>query len=62
MTLITDPAITTLATINPVRHAVIPTMKALASYVITSVTTILASYATISIATIGTNAQLRLLS
>jgi hypothetical protein len=59
-TLVIDPAITALATINPVHHATIPTAKALASYAITSVVIILASYATISIATITTNAQPRL--
>jgi hypothetical protein len=56
-TLVTDPAITTLATINLVPHTMIPTTKALASYVTTSVAIILASYATISIATIATDAQ-----
>ena len=60
VTLVTNPAITTLAAINPVHHATIPTTKALASYATTSVATILASYATISIATIATDAQLRL--
>jgi hypothetical protein len=59
-TLVTDSALTALATINPVCHATIPTMKALASYATTSVTMILASYATISIATIATDAQLHL--
>ena len=59
-TLVTDPAITTLAAINPFRYATIPTMKALASYVTTSVAIILASYATISITTIATDAQPRL--
>ena len=57
MTLVTDPAITTLAAINPVCYATIPTTKALASYATTSVTTILASYVTISIATIATDTQ-----
>jgi hypothetical protein len=52
--LVTDPAITTLAAINPFRYATIPTTKALASYVTTSVTIILASYVTISITTIAT--------
>ena len=47
-TFVTNPAITSLATINPVRHAMIPTTKALASYVTTFVTIILASYVTIS--------------
>jgi hypothetical protein len=56
-TLVTDPAITALAAINPFRYVTIPTTKALASYVTTSVATILASYATISITTIATNAQ-----
>ena len=59
-TLVTDPAITTLAVINPVCHATILTIKALANYVTTSVTIILASYATISITTIATDAQPRL--
>jgi hypothetical protein len=56
-TLVTDPAITTLVTINPFCYATIPTTKALASYATTSVTTILASYATISITTIATDVQ-----
>ena len=60
VTLVTDPAITSLATINPFRYATIPTTKALASYATTSVATILASYVTISIATIATDAQPRL--
>jgi hypothetical protein len=60
VTLVTDPAITALAAINPFRYATIPTMEALASYANTSVATILASYATISIPTIVTNAQPRL--
>jgi hypothetical protein len=60
-TLVTDPAITALAAINPFRYVTIPTTKALASYVTTSVTTILASYATISITTIATDMQPRLL-
>ena len=51
-TLVTDPAITTLAAINPFRYATIPTTKALASYATTSVAIILASYATISITTV----------
>ena len=55
-TLVTNPAITTLAAINPVRHATIPTAKALASYVTISVAIILASCAIISIATIATDA------
>ena len=59
-TLITDPAITALAAINPFRYATIPTTKALASYATTSVAIILASYTTISITTIATDAQLRL--
>jgi hypothetical protein len=59
-TLIADPAITALAIINPVHYVMIPTMKALASYVTTSVTIILASYETISITTIATDAQPRL--
>ena len=42
-TLITDPAITALAAINPFRYATIPTTKALASYVTTSIAIILAS-------------------
>jgi hypothetical protein len=58
-TLVTDPANTALAVINPFRYATIPTTKALASYVTTSVTTILASYVTISITTIATNVQPR---
>jgi hypothetical protein len=57
VTLVTDPAITALAAINPFRYAMIPTTKALASYVTTSVATILASYATISITTITTDVQ-----
>ena len=60
VTLVTDPAITTLAAINPFRYATIPTTKALASYATTFVATILASYATISITTIVTDAQPRL--
>ena len=56
-TLVTDPAITALAAINPFRYATIPTTKALASYATTSVATILASYTTISITTIVTDAQ-----
>ena len=60
-TLVTDPAITTLAAINPVRHVTIPTAKALASYATTSVTIILASYVTISITTIATDKQPHLL-
>ena len=56
VTLVTDPAITALAAINPFRYTTIPTTKALASYVTTSVTIILASYATISITTIATDA------
>jgi hypothetical protein len=59
-TLVTDPAITALAAINLFRYATIPTTKALASYAITSVAIILASYATISITTIATDAQPRL--
>ena len=57
---VTDPPITAFATINPFCYATIPTMKALASYAITFVAIILASYATISITTIATDAQLRL--
>ena len=38
-TLVTDPTITTLAAINPFRYVTIPTTKALASYVTTSVVT-----------------------
>jgi hypothetical protein len=56
-TLVTNPAITTLAAINPFHYATIPTTKALASYATTSVAIILASYATISITTIATDAQ-----
>jgi hypothetical protein len=56
VTLVTDPAITALTTINPVCHTIIPTAKALASYVTTSVATILPGYATISITTIATDA------
>ena len=59
-TLVTDPAITTLAAINPFLYVTIPTTKALASFATTSVTIILASYATISITTIATDAQPRL--
>ena len=59
-TLVTDPAITALAAINPFCYAKIPTTKALANYATTSVATILASYVTISITTIATDAQLRL--
>ena len=58
-TLITDPAITTLAAINLFCYATIPTTKALASYATTSVATILASYAIISITIITTDAQPR---
>jgi hypothetical protein len=54
--LVTNPTITALATINPVRYVTIPTAKALASYTTTSIAIILASYATISIATITTDA------
>ena len=57
VTLVTDPAITALAAINPFHYATIPTTKALASYATTFVTTILASYVTISITTIATDAQ-----
>ena len=57
MTSVTDPAITALATINPVRHMMTSIIIALASYVTTSVATILASYATISIAIIATDTQ-----
>jgi hypothetical protein len=60
-TFVTDPAITTLATINPFCYAMILTVKALASYATTSVATILASYATISITTIATDMQPHLL-
>ena len=60
VTLVTDPAITALAIINPFCYATIPTTKALASYATTSVAIILASYATISITTIVTDAQPRL--
>ena len=59
-TLITNPAITALAAINLFHYTTIPTTKALASYVTTSVAIILASYAAISITTITTDAQLRL--
>ena len=59
-TFVTNPAITTLATINPFRYTTILTTKALASYMTTSVTIILASYATISITTIAIDAQPRL--
>jgi hypothetical protein len=58
VTLVTNPAITTLTAINPFRYATIPTAKALASYATTSIATILASYTTISITTIATDAQL----
>jgi hypothetical protein len=54
VTLVTNPAITALAAINPFCYATIPTTKALASYATTSVATILASYVTISITTIAT--------
>ena len=54
-TLVTNPAITTLAAINPFRYVTIPTTKALASYATTSVAIILASFATISITTIATD-------
>jgi len=57
---VTDPAITALTAINPVRHATTPTTMALASYATTSVATILASYTTISIAIIATDTQPRL--
>ena len=60
VTLVTDPVITALAAINPVRHVTIPTAKALASYATTSVAIILASYVTISIIITATDAQLRL--
>ena len=40
---VTDPTITALTAINPVRHATISTTMALASYATTSVATILAS-------------------
>ena len=60
VTLVTDPAITALAAINPFRYATIPTTRALASYATTSVAIILANYATISITTIATNTQPRL--
>ena len=54
MTLVTGPAITALAAINPVRYTTTPTITmALASYATTSVATILASYATISITIIA---------
>jgi hypothetical protein len=56
-TLVTDPAITALATINLFRYATIPITKALASYTTTSIATILASYVTISITTITTDVQ-----
>jgi hypothetical protein len=59
-TLVTDPAITALAAINPFHYATIPTTKAPASYATSSVAIILASYATISITTIATDAQPRL--
>ena len=57
---VTDPAITALTAINPVRHAMTSTTMALASYTTTSVTTIIASYATISITIITTDTQPRL--
>ena len=59
-TLVTDPAITALAALNPFRYATISTTKTLANYATTSVAIILASYATISITTIATDAQPRL--
>ena len=52
MTPVTDPAITALAAINPVRHATTSTIMGLASYATNSIVTILASYATIFIAII----------
>ena len=58
---VTDPAITALTAINPVRHTTTSITMALASYATTSVATILASYATISIAIIVTDTQPRLL-
>ena len=58
-TLVTDPTITALATINLFHYATIPTTKALASYATTSVAIILASYATIFITTIATDTQPR---
>jgi hypothetical protein len=60
VTLVTDPAITALAAINPFRYVIIPTTKALTSYATTVVAIILASYVTISITTIATDAQPRL--
>ena len=60
-TLVTDPAITALAAINPFHYVTIPTTKALASYATTSVAIILANYVTISITTIATDAQSHLL-
>ena len=54
---VTDPAITALTAINPVRYATTSTTMALAGYATTSVTTILANYATISIAIIMTDIQ-----
>jgi hypothetical protein len=59
-TLVRDPAIIALAAINLFCYATIPTTKALASYVTTSVAIILASYATISFTIIATDAQPRL--
>jgi hypothetical protein len=47
MILITGPATTALAVINPVCHTTTLTARALASYVTTSVATILASYVTV---------------
>jgi hypothetical protein len=55
VTLVTNPAITALAAINPFCYATILIVKILASYVTTSVATILASYVTISITTIATD-------
>ena len=55
-TLITDPAITTLAAINLFRYATIPTTKALASYATTSVATILASYTVKTATEVGVRA------
>jgi len=52
---VTNPTITALAAINPLHHTMTPTTMALASYMITSVVIILASYATISTTIIATD-------
>jgi hypothetical protein len=52
---VTNPAITTLAAINPLRYTMTPTTIALVSYMTTFIAIILASYATISITIIATD-------